>query len=199
MPRTRKTKSQSGRQGGRQGARQGAGQGTRRGGSQKGMTSLQDLFKHELKDIYSGEHLLLDALEELESESTDPNLAEAFAEHRQQTEGHIARLEQVAQTVNGEDGELEAEECPGIEGLIEEKKVFAKERPSPEILDVFNVGAGQKTERYEITAYESLIEMAGKLGLRDAMGELRATLQEEEAALKKLKTLGEQMEVAERM
>jgi ferritin-like metal-binding protein YciE len=154
--------------------------------------SLEDLFKHELKDMYSGEHLLVEALSELESESTVPELARAFAEHRKQTEGHIARLEEIASMIDEE--ELEAAECHGIEGLIEEKKVFGEEQPSPEILNVFNAGAGQKTERYEITAYESLIEMAQKLGHRDAVAQLKATLAEEEAALKLLKSLGSRLE-----
>lgn len=51
-----------------------------------------------------------------------------------------------------------------LTGLLKEKKAFAKEKPSDEILDFYNLGAAQKTERYEITAYETLIEMAGALG-----------------------------------
>jgi len=56
------------------------------------------------------------------------------------------------------------ETCPGIDGLLKEKKAFAKEKPSDEILDFYNLGAAQKTERYEITAYENLIDMADALG-----------------------------------
>ena len=37
--------------------------------------------------------------------------------------------------------------CDGIEGLIKEKKSFSKEKPSAEILDMFNLGAGAKSER----------------------------------------------------
>jgi ferritin-like metal-binding protein YciE len=83
----------------------------------------------------------------------------------------------------------EAETCPGIEGLIKEKKTFMREKPSDELVEFFNIGAGQKVERYEITSYESLIDMADKLGMTDAVQLLEETLQEEEAALNKLKMI----------
>ena len=154
------------------------------------MSDLTDLFKHELTDIYSGEHLLLEALQALEHESTAPGLAEAFAAHREQTTRHIKRLEDVAAML-GED--IEEERCPGIEGLLEEKRLFARERPVQDILNVFNIGAGQKSERYEITHYEGLIGLAHKLGLGDAMALLQQNLDEEEAALEKLKSLERRM------
>jgi ferritin-like metal-binding protein YciE len=47
----------------------------------------------------------------------------------------------------------------------------------------------QKTERSEMTAYESLIEMADALGQSAIVTQLEANLQEEEAALQKLKSL----------
>lgn len=158
----------------------------------KGLSSPKELFEHELKDIYTGETLLLEALEELESESTDPDLAEAFAKHREETDGHIQRLEEVAEAL---DVKIEAERCPGIEGLIAEKKLFAKEKPSSDILNIYNVGAGQKSERYEITHYEGMIELAGMLGYTDAVSKLKENLAEEEAALKTLKKLGTRLSV----
>lgn len=111
----------------------------------------EDLFKHELKDIYTAEHLLMEALKKLESESTNPELARAFA------------------------------------------KQFMQHKPTKEIVQVFNIGAGQKSARYEITSYEGLIELAEKLGFSVAVADLSANLAEEEAALKTLKTLGQKI------
>jgi ferritin-like metal-binding protein YciE len=65
------------------------------------------------------------------------------------------------------------------------------------LLEFFNVGAAQKVERYEITSYESLIDMADKLGLTDAVGLLEESLQEEEAALNKLKTIASEFDVTD--
>jgi len=149
---------------------------------------LNELFDHELKDIYYAEHQLVEALQTLADESSNGEIKKAFQSHRKETQGHIKRLDQVFKTL----GEKPASEtCPGIDGLLKEKKAFAKEKPSDEILDFYNLGAAQKTERYEITAYETLIEMAEALSQTTIVAALEANLQEEEAALQKLKALAD--------
>ena len=158
------------------------------------MQTIEELFQHELTDIYSAEHSLLDALQQMAEESSDREIKKGFAQHRKETQGQIKRLEKVFRMI-GE--KPEAGTCPGIEGLIKEKKVFMRERPSAELLEFYNIGAGQKVERYEITAYESLIDMADKLGMADAVELLEQNLQEEEQALNKLKAIASEFDVAE--
>ena len=72
-----------------------------------------------------------------------------------------------------------------------------REKPTEELLEFFNVGAAQKVERYEITSYETLIDMADKLGLSDAVELLEENLQEEEAALNKLKAIASEFDVTD--
>ena len=156
------------------------------------MQTIEELFEHELKDMYSAEHSLLDALEQMANESSDRDIRRAFTQHRRETQGQIKRLERVFKTLGQKP---EAETCPGIEGLIKEKKLFMRERPTPELLEFYNIGAAQKTERYEITAYESLIDMADKLGMSDAVGLLEQNLQEEEATLNRLKAIASEFDV----
>jgi ferritin-like metal-binding protein YciE len=158
------------------------------------MQTIEELFEHELKDIYSAEQSLLDALDQMASESSDREIKKAFTQHRKETQGQIKRLEKIFKSMGQK---AEAETCPGIEGLIKEKKVFMREKPSEELLEFYNIGAAQKTERYEITAYESLIDMADKLGMGDAVELLEQTLQEEEAALNKLKMIASEFDVTE--
>jgi len=160
------------------------------------MQTIEELFEHELKDIYSAEHSLLDALEQMASESSDREIKKAYTTHRKETQGQIKRLERIFKSLGQKP---EAETCPGIEGLIKEKKVFMREKPSEELLEFYNIGAAQKTERYEITAYESLIDMADKLGMSNAVELLEATLQEEEGALNKLKMIASEFDVTEDM
>jgi ferritin-like metal-binding protein YciE len=158
------------------------------------MQTIEELFEHELKDIYSAEHSLLAALEQMAGESSDREIKKAYTQHRKETQGQIKRLEKVFRSLGRKPA---AETCAGIEGLLKEKKLFMREKPSPELLEYFNIGAGQKAERYEITAYEGLIDMADKLGLKDAVELLEQTLQEEEAALNKLKMIASEFDVAE--
>jgi ferritin-like metal-binding protein YciE len=148
------------------------------------MTTLSELFDHELKDIYYAEHQLVEALQTLADESSDGEIKKAFQSHRKETQGHVKRLDHVFTSL----GEKPTREtCAGIDGLLKEKKAFAKEKPSEAILDFYNLGAAQKAERYEITAYETLIELAETLRHPAIVMQLKANLQEEEAALRKLK------------
>ena len=158
------------------------------------MESIEELFEHELKDILGGEQALVDALEQMAQESADRDIKKAYTQHRKETQGHIKRIERIFRSLGQKP---EAETCPGIEGLIKEKKVFMREKPTGELLEFFNVGAAQKVERYEITSYESLIDMADKLGLTEAVELLEENLQEEEAALNKLKAIASEFDVAD--
>jgi ferritin-like metal-binding protein YciE len=148
------------------------------------VTDLRELFVHNLEDAYYAEEELLDALQDLEDQTDDDEIAEAFAEHRDETRGHIDRLDDVFEML---DVEPETEECEGIEGLIEEHKTFVdEEEPDQELLDLHNLIAGQKTEHYEIAAYGNLALLADRLGMDEAGDLLHENLEEEKAALDKL-------------
>jgi ferritin-like metal-binding protein YciE len=158
------------------------------------METIEELFEHELQDIYSAEQSLLDALEQMANESSDREIRKGFTQHRKETQGQIKRLEKIYKTLGRKP---ESSSCPGIEGLIKEKKAFMREKPSDELLEFYNIGAAQKVERYEITAYEGLIDMAEKLAMSDVVDLLEQNLQEEELALNKLKSIASEFDVEE--
>lgn len=157
------------------------------------METLRDLFTHELQDLYTAERLLIDALPKLAGAATDGDAQKAFEDHLEETRGHLKRLERVAADAQIR---LEARECPGMEGLLREQEEFTKERPDEDLLAFFNLWAAQKVERYEMTAYESLIALADELGMGQAAEQLAATLDEEEAALNTLKELAEEFDTS---
>ena len=158
------------------------------------METIEELFEHELQDIYSAEQSLVDALEQMANESSDREIRKGFTQHRKETQGQIKRLEKIYKTLGRKP---ESSSCPGIEGLIKEKKAFMREKPSDELLEFYNIGAAQKVERYEITAYEGLIDMAEKLAMSDVVDLLEQNLQEEEMALNKLKSIASEFDVEE--
>ena len=158
------------------------------------MQTIEELFEHELKDIYGAEQSLLDALEQMANESSDREIKKGYQQHRKETQAHIKRIEKIFKSMGQK---AEAETCAGMEGLIKEKKLFMREKPTPELLEFYNIGASQKVERYEITAYENLIDMADKLGMSDAVELLEQTLQEEESTLNRLKAIASEFEVSD--
>jgi len=158
------------------------------------MQTIEELFEHELQDIYSAEQSLLEALEQMAQESSDREIKRGFTQHRKETQAQIKRLEKIYRSLGQKP---ESGSCPGVEGLIKEKKLFMREKPSSELLEFYNIGAAQKVERYEITAYESLVDMAEKLGMSDVVDLLEQNLQEEETALNRLKAIASEFDVAE--
>lgn len=146
--------------------------------------TAKELFEHELRDIYDAENKLVTALESMAKKCTDKKLVHGFTEHRKVTEGQIARLEQVFELV---DRKPRREACKAINGLIEEFNSFVQdENPEPDVLNVVAATGASKVEHYEIGAYTSLIVLAKRLGLTDAVSLLQETLQEEEQTLAEL-------------
>src|SRR5581483_4682162 len=111
--------------------------------------------------------------------------------HQRQTEKQVQRLEQAFESL-GE--EAEQAECAGIRGLIAEHDKFKKEDLSPDILDVFNIGAAQKVESYEICAYESLLRLANSMGHKQAARLISQNLKEEQQTLKKMQSFSKRVQ-----
>ena len=148
------------------------------------MQTAHELLLHELADILDAERRLVDALQEQAEGAANPQLQKAFASHQAQTEKQVQRLEQVFGSLGEQPEETE---CKGLKGLLEELDTFKQEKePSPDILDVFSIGAAAKVESYEINAYESLIELARDMGHNKAVKLLQQNLKEEQQMLRKM-------------
>ena len=155
------------------------------------MQTAHELFIHEMQDMLDAENKLVEALGNQAEESSNPRVKKAFEMHQKQTEKQVQRLEQAFESL---EEEAEEAECAGIAGLIEEHDKFKNdEDPSPDLMDIFNVGAAVKVERYEISAYESLVRMAKMMGHKKAEKLLTQNLKEEQQTLKKMDGLGKQL------
>jgi ferritin-like metal-binding protein YciE len=151
------------------------------------MDTPRELFLHELGDVLYAEKQLLKTLPKLAEEASDTTLSTAFQEHQRETEGHVANVEAVFESI-GE--KPKAEKCPGIDGIKKEHDEFLQnEKPSEDVLDMFLTGAAARAEHYEIAAYTGLITMAESLGETEAVGLLQQNLQQEEAALEKVTSI----------
>jgi ferritin-like metal-binding protein YciE len=151
--------------------------------------TVQDLFIHELSDIYSAEKQLTKALPRLARAAEDEALAEGFRAHLAETEGQIERIDQVVELL---DLRLKRIKCAAMEGLIEESKEIIDSIDEGPLRDAALIGGAQKVEHYEIAAYGTLAALAKQLGYKDALPLLLATLKEEKATDEKLTLLAEQ-------
>jgi ferritin-like metal-binding protein YciE len=147
------------------------------------MDNLQDLLLHEVKDLYNVEKTLIRALEKMSKKATNEDLKQAFLEHRDQTETHVERLEQVFAEL---DRKPSSQKCKGIAGIVEEAEEIMKEIEDTEVLDAALITAAQRAEHYEMAAYGGARTYAQMLGLDAAAELLQTTLDEEGDADKKL-------------
>ena len=149
------------------------------------MRSKDELFEHELKDIYDAEHKLKGALKKLATKSKDdPELADLFTTHLRETEVQIERLEEVFQTI---EKKATRKPCEGINGLLKEhSEMMREEKPVGDVLRSVNIASALKTEHYEMVAYRALIDLAHDLGNTRASSLLEQNLAEEQNAASKL-------------
>jgi ferritin-like metal-binding protein YciE len=147
------------------------------------LESLNDLFLHQIKDLYNAEQQLTKALPKMAENATSKKLKTAFESHLKETENHVKRLEQVFQVI-GE--QAKGEKCKAMEGLIKESEDFIKEKPSKEVMDAGLIANAQRVEHYEIAGYGTACTYAKTLGFDEAVNLLQQTLDEEKKTDQKL-------------
>ena len=147
------------------------------------IATFQDLFVHQLQDVYYAEQQITKALPKMINKATDPQLRKGFETHLRETEEQIQRLEQVFKL---EGLSPKGVTCPAIDGIIKEANEVAGEIADKEVLDAALIAAAQAVEHYEITRYGTLVAWSKQLGKTECASILQQTLDEEYATDDKL-------------
>jgi ferritin-like metal-binding protein YciE len=150
--------------------------------------SMEDLFKHELKDLYDAEHRIVEALPQLADKAHNPSLKQAFENHLHQSEKHIERLEAVFESLG-----IDAErvKCDGVVGLIKEGSNVLDAEGDPDTIDAGLIAAAQRVEHYEIAGYGTLRAFARQLNNEYVAELCEQTLDEEKATDQLLTSIAE--------
>jgi ferritin-like metal-binding protein YciE len=147
---------------------------------------LADLFHDTLKDIYFAERQILKNLPKMAKAAKSEELKTAFLTHRDETEVHVERLQQVFELLGKR---AQGKTCEAIKGILEEGEEVMEDYSGSEALDAGLLAGGQAVEHYEMSRYGTLKTWASQLGMKDAAALLEQTLQEEkktDALLSKL-------------
>ncbi|MDI7862864.1 ferritin-like domain-containing protein [Rhizobiaceae bacterium n13] len=150
--------------------------------------TLDELFHDTLKDIYYAERQILKALPKMARGASDPKLKAAFEKHKEQTEVHVDRLQQVFEMIGKR---AQGKTCEAIQGIIAEGEEILDEFKGMPALDAGLISSAQAVEHYEIARYGTLKAWAARLGHKDAVKLLDATLKEEAATDEDLTALAE--------
>lgn len=152
------------------------------------ITTLAELFEDELKDIYSAETQLIDALPQMAKAAESKDLRAAFEKHLEQTRVHAQRIDEICSDLKVKPlGKV----CLGMQGVVKEgKEVFENDMES-EPKQAALIGAAQRVEHYEIAAYGTARAHARQLGYLKAFDLLSQTLEEEKETDRQLTHLAE--------
>ncbi len=154
----------------------------------KDIKTLNDLFVHQLQDVYYAEQQITKALPDMIAKATNPQLRQGFETHLAETKQHVQRIEQVFDLYGVK---AQGVTCPAIDGIIKEAKEVAGEVADKQVLDAALIAAAQAVEHYEMARYGTLIAWAKQLNRPDCASILEKTLAEEKATDQKLTKLAE--------
>ena len=152
------------------------------------METLRDLYVEELKDLYSAEKQIIKGMTKMAKAASHPELKQAFQRHKEITETHVSRIEQICADL---EVSPRGKKCVGMEGLIEEAADLISDKPEPDVLDAGLIAAAQHVEHYEMAGYGCVRTYARQLGYSDQADLLQATLDEEGNADKILTQIAE--------
>jgi ferritin-like metal-binding protein YciE len=150
------------------------------------LSTLKDLYIHELKDLYSAEKQIIKALPKMAKAATSPDLKAGFEQHLEETKEHAVRLEKI---LKSHDQTTRGPKCKGMEGVVAEGAEMIEEEADDEVRDAGLIAAAQRVEHYEMAGYGSARTYAELLGDKEGAKLLQTTLDEEAATDEKLTTL----------
>jgi ferritin-like metal-binding protein YciE len=150
--------------------------------------SLKKLYVDELKDLYSAEKQILQALPKMAKKASNTKLRQAFEEHLEVTRMQVERLDRIFELLGKSP---RGKKCKGMEGLLEEGKEMMQEDMDDDVMDAALIAAAQRVEHYEIAGYGTVRTYAQLLGEKEHVKLLQQTLDEEGNTDKKLTLLAE--------
>ncbi len=138
---------------------------------------LKEVYTDELKDLWSANNQMTQALRKLVSGVHDKKLKELF-------EGSFAGIEKHSMTlkslIESAGDEAEPEHCKGMEGLVKEAlKHGVSEAPEDgDLRDLVLIAQYQRMSHYGITGFGTAAAYASALGRRDDAKQLKAIVSE---------------------
>ncbi|MGV1776923.1 ferritin-like domain-containing protein [Agrobacterium fabrum] len=150
--------------------------------------TLKDLFLDTVKDIYFAERQILKALPKMARAAQSADLKAAFEKHRDETEVHVERLQNVFELLGKP---ARGRTCEAIQGIIAEGEEIMEEFKGSSALDAGLISSAQAVEHYEITRYGTLKTWAVELGMKEAAKLFEQTLGEESATDTALSSLAQ--------
>lgn len=143
------------------------------------MKSMNDLLLSFVQDVYYAERQILKVLPKMAKAAENEQLKKALMEHRDETQGHVERLQQVFEMLGKR---ARSQTCEAINGIIEEGDEVVHEFEQGAVRDAGILANAQAVEHYEMARYGTMVAWAKACGMNDVAKVLQQTLDEEKKA-----------------
>ncbi|GAB1421220.1 ferritin-like domain-containing protein [Anaerolineales bacterium] len=152
------------------------------------INDLTDVFHEQLKDMYSAEKQIIEALPEMINAASSSELKKAFEDHLKVTKTQLEGVKEILSDLGVNPGKTH---CKAMEGILKEATDMAKMDGDVNARDAGLICMAQKVEHYEIATYGSLCSWAKELGEDEIANKLQTILDQEYDADNKLDKLAE--------
>ncbi len=137
--------------------------------------NLNDLYIHELQDLWSSNDQMKGAVEKMASEASDSALGDRL---RRSAEGVGKNAELLRELLSNAGGQEKKEHCKGMEGLVSEARKHALEAGAEgAVKDVAIIAQYQRMCHYGLAGFGTAKAFADALGKSDDARKLDEALQ----------------------
>jgi ferritin-like metal-binding protein YciE len=140
---------------------------------------FESLYSLQLRYLLSTENQIVKGLDDMIDAASDAQLKNAFQTHKQETQVHAQRVEQILNRLMGEAND---KKCAVTAALITAGENIVKESDEGAVRDAGLIASAQKIEHFEIASYGSARDWAQLLGRNEDASLLQKTLDEEKHA-----------------
>jgi ferritin-like metal-binding protein YciE len=140
------------------------------------LEAMEDLLLDQLRSLYQAQRQLVAALPRLIVQTTFPPLRRKLADHLDETERQVARLDRVFETL---DHNPRGGRCRAVEGIVEDAADTVRRSTPGGVMDAAIIASVQRIEHFEIATYGCAIAWAQLLGLTPISSVLTESLIEE--------------------
>ncbi len=137
------------------------------------MKNLQDLFQHEISDLYSAEKQLTEAFPRIIAKATDAKLSNLLNTYKTETENQFEEIQAICENLSYNPRNTK---CQAMKGLIKEAESLMRHDAEDEVLDAAIIARVQRIMHYEISAYGTAVRFAKEIGNNSISEKLQTIL-----------------------
>jgi ferritin-like metal-binding protein YciE len=142
----------------------------------------QEKMAYELAATIDAEQQLLQGMQQLQGQATDPQLQQQLERHITQTQQQVEQLQQLVSQMGGG----QQQQCAAARGLVADAQKVTQEAGTPELRDAAIGAAWLKGEHFEVATYRGLVMGAQMMGQQQAQQILQQILQQEDATAQQI-------------